>query len=107
MLFGIDAIVGNFERYFSSVRDRNGRLKLMFRVVKRDCTETLCSDVGWYKLDRFDGEGNLEGTSYGRFLTTPKKSDDGLWRFIADVDTDANESHWNAATEVNGLYYAE
>ena len=106
MLHGVDAVIGNFERFFSSVRDEDGRMELLFRVVKRDCSEAICSDVGWYKLNRYDSGGDLQGTSYGRFLTTPGKGDDGLWRFIADVDTGAEAEHWDAAREVPGLHFA-
>jgi uncharacterized protein (TIGR02246 family) len=105
MLTGVDAIIGNFERFFASVRNEDGRLELRFRVIRRECDGTLCSDVGWYKLNRYDGDGALQGTSYGRFLTSPGRSGDGLWRFLADVDTGARESHWNAATEVDGLQF--
>ena len=105
MLFGADAVIGNFENFFSAVRDEDGRLELSFRVIRRECDGTLCSDVGWYKLNRYDGDGALQGTSYGRFLTSPGRSDDGLWRFLADVDTGAREAHWNAATEVAGLQF--
>ena len=105
MLTDVEAIIGNFERYFSSVRGENGRLELLFRVVKRDCTESLCSDVGWYKLNRYGGDGEIAGTSYGRFLTTPGLGDDGMWRFIADVDTGAEAVHWDSATEVPGLHF--
>lgn len=105
MLMDIDAIIANYENYFSGVRERNGRLELLFRVVKRDCSESICSDVGWYKHSRYDSAGTLEGTSYGRFLTTPGKSPDGLWRFIADLDADAIEAHWSGATETAGLHF--
>jgi len=107
MLDNVEAIIGNYENYFSSVRESNGRLELLFRIVKRDCSETLCSDVGWYKNARYDGDGNLEDTSYGRFLTTPGQSADGMWRFVADLDTDAVEAHWNSAEEVPDLHFAE
>ena len=105
MLHGIDAVIGNFESFFSSVREQRGSMELLFRVVKRDCAETICSDVGWYKLNRYDSAGNLQGTSYGRFLTTPARGDDGLWRFIADVDTGAEADHWDEAVEVPGLHF--
>lgn len=107
MLDNVEAIIDNYENYFSSVRGSNGRLELLFRVVRRDCTETLCSDVGWYKNSRYDSVGNLENTSYGRFLTTPGKSADGMWRFVADLDTGAVEAHWNSAEAVPGLHFAE
>lgn len=106
MLHGIDAVTANYEAFFSGVRAEGGRMTLLFRVIKRDCAESICSDVGWYKLDRYDRDGSLQGTSYGRFLTTPGQGDDGLWRFIADVDTDAEASHWDAAVEVPGLHFA-
>ena len=107
MLFGISAIIDNYEGFFSTVREQGHRRELLFRIVKRDCSETICSDVGWYQHNRYDDEGNLLGTSYGRFLTTPGKSDDGLWRFIADVDTDAEEAHWVSAKKVQGLFFHE
>ena len=37
MLTDIDAIIDNYERYFASVREGNGRLELLFRVIKRGC----------------------------------------------------------------------
>ena len=105
MLFGVDAVIGNFENFFSAVRDEDGRLELRFRVIRRECDGSICSDVGWYKLNRYDDGGALQGTSYGRFLTSPGRSEDGLWRFLADVDTGAREAHWNAATKVAGLQF--
>ena len=107
MLTDIDAIIDNYERYFASVREGNGRLELLFRVIKRDCVESICSDVGWYKNSRYDSDGALEDTSYGRFLTTPGRSEDGMWRFVADLDTGAVEAHWNDAAEIAGLHFAE
>lgn len=107
MLNGIAAISANFENYFSSVRAQNGRLELSFRVIRRDCTETLCSDVGWYRNTQYDSDGNTEYTSYGRFLTTPGRSEDGMWRFVADIDTGATEAHWNSAARTPGLHYVE
>ena len=106
MLFGIEAIIGNYERFFASVREENGRLELRFRVVRRECSATICSDVGWYKLNRYDGDGGLDHTSYGRFLTSPGESADGLWRFLADLDTGATEEHWQSAKQVSGLHFA-
>ncbi|MGI9261456.1 MAG: nuclear transport factor 2 family protein [Woeseiaceae bacterium] len=107
MLDNVEAITANFERYFAFVRAEGGRLELLFRVVKRDCTETLCSDVGWYRNTQYDSNGNAENISYGRFLTTPGKSADGLWRFVADVDTGASAEHWNNASKMPGLHFAE
>lgn len=107
MLHGIDAVIGNYEGFFSAVREANGRMELLFRVVQRDCSGDICSDVGWYKLTRFDSDGKREGPFYGRFLTTPGRGDDGLWRFIADVDTGATEGHWNTAIKKDGLHFAE
>lgn len=107
MLVGIDPIIDNYEGFFSGVREEDGRLELLFRVIRRACSEAICSDVGWYRLDRYDGDGNLQGTSYGRFLTSPGLSDDGKWRFLADVDTGAEEEHWNDAEAVAGLHFAE
>ena len=105
MLVGVDGVIANFESFFSGIRDESGRLELKFRVIRRECDDSLCSDVGWYKLNRYDRDGALQGTSYGRFLTSPGRSEDGLWRFLADVDTGAREAHWNAATEVAGLQF--
>lgn len=107
MRIGIDAIIDNYRGFFSDVKSENGRLELLFRLVKRDCSETLCSDVGWYKLNRYDGDGSLAGTSYGRFLTTPGLGDDGKWRFVADLDTGAEAVHWESAVDVPELYFAE
>ena len=107
MLDSIDAITDNFDNYFSGVREQNDRLELLFRVIERKCTATLCSDVGWYKHNLYDAEGNIRSTFYGRFLTAPGKSTDGLWRFLADLDTGATEAHWNAATRVPGWHFAE
>lgn len=107
MLDNVAAISDNFERYFAFIRSEKGRLELSFRIIKRDCTETLCSDVGWYKNTQYDSNGNVENTSYGRFLTTPGKSADGMWRFVADIDTGATEAHWNNAAELPGLHFAE
>ena len=107
MRVGIDAIIGNYEEFFSDVREGGGRRELLFRIVKRACSETLCSDVGWYKHNRYDSDGKLEGTSYGRFLTTPGKGDDGVWRFFADLDTGAEQQHWESAQQVPGLHFDE
>ena len=107
MLLDIDSIIDNYENFFSGVRDDSGRLELRFRVIKRDCSGTICSDVGWYKLNRYDRGGAVEWTSYGRFLTTPGQSVDGLWRFIADLDSDAEATHWESAEAVSGLHFDE
>lgn len=105
MRVGVEAIVQNYEEFFSQVREEGGKRELKFRIVKRHCGETICSDVGWYKLSGYDSAGNLMGSSYGRFLTTPGKGEDGLWRFLADVDTGAVEEHWNAALQIPGVHF--
>ena len=105
MRVGVEAIIENYESFFSSVREEGGRRQLLFRIVNRQCSDTLCSDVGWYKLNAYDSEGNLQGTSYGRFLTTPGKGEDGMWRFIADVDTGATEEFWNTAQRIPGVHF--
>jgi uncharacterized protein (TIGR02246 family) len=80
---GRDKVLASFTKFFDSVRQRNGRLEISFRIVQRQAGQDLAYDVGIFTLTSFSGEGE-ERTSKGKFFVVAKPEKDGVWRFQVD-----------------------
>jgi uncharacterized protein (TIGR02246 family) len=80
---GRQKVVETFTKFFDSVRQRNGRLEISFRIAQRQAEQNLAYDVGIYTLSSFNDKGESR-TSKGKFFVVAKPEKDGAWRFQVD-----------------------
>lgn len=93
---GHAAIGAVFREFFDAIRKDGGTLAIGFRIVRRDATPALATDVGYYRLAMVrDGREGLP--SFGRFVTVSRPGEDGRWRFVVDSYTGANAAEWEAS----------
>lgn len=80
---GRQKVSETFTRFFDSVRQRNGRLQISFRIVQRQIDRSLAYDVGIYTLTSFNEKGEAR-TSKGKFVVVARREKDEVWRFQVD-----------------------
>jgi uncharacterized protein (TIGR02246 family) len=92
---GRSEIEGGFRSFFDSVREGGGTLALEFRILRRDVSAGLATDVGYYRLAvvRNGVRGNA---SVGRFVTVSRPDADGAWRFVVDAYSAADAAEYDA-----------
>lgn len=76
-------VLASFSEFFDSVRQKNGRLEISFRIAQRQAEQNLAYDVGIYSLTSFNDKGEAR-TSKGKFMVVGKREKDGVWRFQVD-----------------------
>jgi len=76
-------VLQTFTEFFDSVRQRNGRAEISFRIAQRQAEQNLAYDVGIYTLTSFSDTGEAR-TSKGKFMVVAKREKDGVWRFQVD-----------------------
>jgi len=76
-------VLASFTEFFDSVRQKNGRLEISFRIAQRQAEQNLAYDVGIYTLTSFSDKGESR-TSKGKFMVVGKREKDGVWRFQVD-----------------------
>jgi uncharacterized protein (TIGR02246 family) len=72
-----------FTGFFDSVKKRNGRLEISFRILQRQVDRNLAYDVGIYTLTSFDEKGASSKDS-GKFVVVAKREKSDVWRFQVD-----------------------
>jgi uncharacterized protein (TIGR02246 family) len=72
-----------FTSFFDSVRQRNGRLEISFRIVQRQVDKYLAYDVGIYTLTSFNEKGESSKDS-GKFVVVARREKGDMWRFQVD-----------------------
>ena len=80
---GRQKVLETFTKFFDSVRQRNGRMEISFRIAQRQAEQSLGYDVGIYTLTSFNEKGEAR-TSKGKFMVVAKPEKDGVWRFQVD-----------------------
>jgi len=80
---GRPKVLENFNRFFDSVKRRNGRLEISFRILQRQVDNNLAYDVGIYTLTSFSDKGESR-TSSGKFIVVAKREKNGTWLFQVD-----------------------
>ena len=80
---GREKVLASFTKFFDSVRQRNGRLEISFRIVQRQAQQNFAYDVGIFTLTSTSDKGE-QRTSKGKFLVVAKPEKDGVWRFQVD-----------------------
>ncbi|HVF70613.1 MAG TPA: SgcJ/EcaC family oxidoreductase [Chthoniobacterales bacterium] len=80
---GRQKILDGFTKFFNSVKQRNGRLEISFRIAQRQVEQNLAYDVGIYTLTSFDDKGGSR-SSQGKFIVVAQPGKDGVWRFQVD-----------------------
>jgi uncharacterized protein (TIGR02246 family) len=83
MEIGRPKVLEGFTKFFDSVKQRNGRLEISFRVMQRQVEQTLAYDVGIFTLTASDEKGEPR-VSKGKFVVVAKPEKDGVWRFQVD-----------------------
>jgi ketosteroid isomerase-like protein len=80
---GRPKVLENFSRFFDSVKRRNGRMEISFRIVQRQVDNNLAYDVGVFTLTSFNERGEPR-TSSGKFVVVAKREKNGTWLFQVD-----------------------
>lgn len=80
---GRPKVLDNFTKFFDSVRRRNGRVDISFRIVQRQVDKNLAYDVGVYTLTSFNDKGESRSSS-GKFVVVAKREPNDTWRFQVD-----------------------
>ena len=81
--FGRQKILENFKSFFDSVRKRNERMEISFRILQRQVDKNMAYDVGIYTLTSIDGKDEPR-TGRGKFVVVAKRGKDAVWRFQVD-----------------------
>ncbi len=76
-------VLASFTEFFDSVRQKNGRMEISFRIAQRQAEQNFAYDVGIYTLTSFNEKGEAR-TSKGKFIVVGKRERDGVWRFQVD-----------------------
>lgn len=79
-------VLATFIEFFDSVRQKNGRLEISFRIAQRQAEQNLAYDVGVYTLTSFSDKGESR-TSKGKFMVVGKREKDGVGVFRWTVIT--------------------
>ena len=80
---GRQKVSGLFTDFFDSVKKRNGRLEISFRIFQRLVDKNLAYDVGIYTLTSFDEKGAPRKDS-GKFVVVVRREKGNIWRFQVD-----------------------
>lgn len=80
---GRQKISETFTSFFDSIRRRNGRLEISFRIAQRQVDRSLGYDVGIYTLTSFNDKGESR-PSQGKFVVVARLDQEGVWRFQVD-----------------------
>jgi ketosteroid isomerase-like protein len=72
-----------FTGFFDSVKQRNGRLEISFRILQRQVDTNLAYDVGIYTLTSFNQKGEANQDS-GKFVVVARRKKGDLWKFQVD-----------------------
>ncbi len=84
---GRQKILENFSGFFDSIKQRNGRADISFRIVQRQVDKNLAYDVGIYTLTTFNEKGEARQSS-GKFVVVATRDKSGVWRFQVDGYSD-------------------
>jgi ketosteroid isomerase-like protein len=84
MQIGRQKVSDIFTGFFDSVKKRNGRLEISFRILQREVDRNLAYDVGIYTLTSFDEKGASSGKDSGKFVVVARRGKGGIWRFQVD-----------------------
>jgi uncharacterized protein (TIGR02246 family) len=80
---GRPKVLDNFSKFFDSVKRRNGRMEISFRIFQRQVDNNLAYDVGIYTLTSFNDKGEPR-TASGKFVVVAKREKNGTWLFQVD-----------------------
>jgi len=80
---GRQKVSGIFTGFFDSVKRRNGRLEISFRILQRQIDTNLAYDVGIYTLTSFNDKGDSSKDS-GKFVVVARRENGNVWRFQVD-----------------------
>ncbi len=84
---GRQKILDNFSSFFNSIKQRNGRADISFRIVQRQVDKNLAYDVGIYTLTSFN-EKDEPSKDSGKFVVVAIREKGGVWRFQVDGYSD-------------------
>jgi ketosteroid isomerase-like protein len=76
----------SFAGYFEWAKTNGNDLNISFRIIKRDITDSLAYDVGYYLIQSKskDEQEFEEGGNVGKFVTVMGLQQDGSWKFLLD-----------------------
>jgi ketosteroid isomerase-like protein len=89
---GLKNFISGFQSTFDYHKERGNLLELKFKIVERRIDRTLGYDIGYFKIDTINKQGERTGGKPGRFVTILAKQENGSWRFQVDIYGDALES---------------
>ena len=85
---GREAIHESFAGILRGNGDRGRFLDIRFHILDRAAERDLACDVGTFDLIYFDGSGEPEVRSEGKFVVVARRGKDDRWRFHVDSYSD-------------------
>lgn len=86
IMIGNDPILRSFTDFFTTVRGRNEKIAISFRIVQRKVEGSIGYDVGIYTLRTFKNNSE-QGSGQGKFVVVGVREGD-VWRFQVDGYSD-------------------
>ena len=80
---GREAILANFTRFFTNVKNRQQTMTISFRILQRKVEKNMGYDVGIYTIDFFK-DGKKINESKGKFVVVAMRGKGGKWYFQVD-----------------------
>jgi len=82
-------IRNDFARFFAHAKDKGESMDIRFRILDRQVSNHLATDVGIYTVTRMGKDG--QRSSKGKFVVIALREKDGKWGFHTDIYSDINE----------------
>jgi uncharacterized protein (TIGR02246 family) len=88
---GREEIRADFARGFEAAAKSGSRRAIAFRVLKREVHGDLAYDIGFARVTAIPAEG-APRQSYGKWVVVLRRDADGVWRFVADCYSPADQA---------------
>ncbi|MDQ4121600.1 MAG: serine hydrolase [Acidobacteriota bacterium] len=101
---GRQEVLKNFSSFFDSVKNRNEKIEILFRILQREVDRNLAYDVGIYTLVSTSSKGESR-RSTGKFVVVAKREKGNVWRFQVDGYSDlpnASSNNQKPQSQSNG-----
>ncbi|MCW9707264.1 YybH family protein [Fodinibius salsisoli] len=85
---GKEEVLKSFIGTFEQAQKRGSKLKMTFKIIKRNQSGNLAYDVGYYKFQAFPKEGEPFKAA-GKFVTVLQQNNNGEWQFVVDAFSSA------------------
>jgi uncharacterized protein (TIGR02246 family) len=97
---GRQKVLEIFNSFFDSVKKRNGKLEISFRILQRQIDKNLAYDVGIYTLVSTSEKGETR-QDRGKFVVVARRENKNGWRFQVDSYSDLPKAQNNQNAQVD------